>query len=114
MGCLIPLCISFVFSVFIDDGYLIWQRFFWGLDDELYKRWAKRIKKLLYNNGYVFTSDFDHLGVEQDKVNWAIETYFNRHEFEQDLVLSKYLEGEDFFELRFDNLPTRLVLDDNP
>lgn len=89
------------------------RKFFWKLDDEFSKRWLKRVKNQLYDCGYVFTSDFANLDIDENQINWAIENYFNRYEFEQDLVLTKrsyrkLLEDHQFLELRFAHLPTRL------
>jgi hypothetical protein len=89
------------------------KKFFWGLDDEFSKRWLKRARNQLYSCGYLFTSDFNNLHVDEDEINWAIENYFNRFEFEQDLVLTKrsyreLLEEHYFLEVRFGHLPTRL------
>lgn len=83
--------------------------FFWGLDDEFSKRWLKRVRNQLYGGGYVFTSDFTNLNCGAIQINWAIENYFNRYEFEQDLILTKLgYSGHYFLELRFNHLPTRL------
>jgi len=96
---------------FLDTSPEKVKRFFWQADDEFRKRWLKRVKNELYNTGYVHTSDFKHSGVDEGEINWAIEAYFNRYEFEQDLILSKKVERfseKAFLELRFSHLPTLL------
>jgi hypothetical protein len=109
----IIISLSVVFAGFEDSSDNPFRNFVWKLDDEFYKRWLKRVKNQLYDCGYVFTTDFANLDIDENQINWAIENYFNRHEFEQDLVLTKrsyrkLLEDHQFLELRFAHLPTRL------
>lgn len=104
---------SVIMTGFTDSSDNPIRKFFWKLDDELSKRWLKRVKNQLYDCGYVFTSDFANLDIDEHQINWAIENYFNRYEFEQDLVLTKrshtkLLQDYHFLELRFAHLPTRL------
>jgi len=107
------------FMLFFGGGYLLYlrldepEKFKWKLDDEFSKRWLTRIRNQLHDCGYVFTDDFDNLYVGDDEVNLAIESYFSRYEFEQDLILTKravrgLVETRYFLELRFSHLPTRL------
>jgi hypothetical protein len=87
----------------------------WKLDDEHAKRWLKRVRNRLHEYGYVLSTDFNNLHVDRDAVNYAIENYFDRYEFEQRLVLtkldiSKPLETEPvyFLEVRYSHLPTKM------
>ena len=65
------------------------EKFRWKFIEGFSKRWFKRVRNQLHDCGYVFTSDFNNLNVSSDEVQLAIENYFNRYEFEQDLVLTK-------------------------
>lgn len=103
--------VAFVSTSLKGDSFTI----FWQLDDNVYRQWMKRIKTQLNGSGYAFTSDFESLG-SRDKINWAIEVYFNNHEFEQGLILSRHISRSiwgtlstlEFLEIRFSHLPTRL------
>lgn len=121
LGQLEPVGVSVVLIIFflIGGTYLLYlrlekpEKFRWTLDDEFSKRWLKRVRNQLHDYGYVFTSDFNNLNIYEDEVNFAIENYFHRYEFEQGLVLTKHsykrlFEDHYFLELRFDHLPTRL------
>lgn len=89
------------------------ERIKWRYDDEFRKRWLKRIKKQLYDDGYATTVDFQNLPMGYDEINWAIKLYFEIYEFEQDLILSqrfiekKYRQYE-ICEVRFRHVKSRL------
>jgi len=108
-----------ILAIIFGSGYLLYlrlnepEKFRWIFDNEFSTRWLKRVRNQLHECGYVFTSDFNNLRVNEDEANWAIESYFRRYEFEQGLVLTKHFyrkifEDHYFLELRFDHLPTRL------
>ena len=80
------VCGVFAFAMFDENSPADIKKFVWQIDDEFSKRWTKRVKSQLHDKGYAFTSDFNNLGIDSDEVNWAIEFYFNRYEFEQDLI----------------------------
>ncbi|MCL4275410.1 MAG: hypothetical protein KJZ77_16175 [Anaerolineales bacterium] len=106
-------CGIIAYAMFDEDSPADIKKVVWQIDDEFNKRWIKRVKSQLHDKGYAFTSDFSNLGIDLDEVNWAIEFYFNRYEFEQDLILTKrwykeQFEEKLFLELRYNHLPTRL------
>jgi hypothetical protein len=82
-------------------------------DDEFQNRWLKRIKKRLYENGFVYTGDFLDMPVDLEEINWALQTYFHYYEFEQDLIFSQRFYEENYnsyqlCELRFRHIPSKL------
>ena len=84
-------------------------------DDEFRKRWLKRIKKELYENGRITTIDFQNLPMGFDEINWAIKLYFEIYEFEQDLIFSERFIEKNFTkyeicEVRFRHVKS--ILDD--
>lgn len=85
-------------------------------DDEYRKRWLKRVRIRLYQQGVASTADFAGLPVELDEINWAIRLYFQIYEFEKNLIYDqKYLENPDKYlakykicEIRFMNVASQL------
>ena len=96
------------FAFFSLDGWSATKRQF---DDDFRKRWLKRIKNQLYENGCTTTLDFVNLPLERDEINWALQMYFNYYEFEQDLVFTQRFFTPDYiliYEIRFKNVPSVL------
>jgi hypothetical protein len=118
VGFFVILIIGFVFGLaailsLAEDSPVTLKKVIWRLDDEFRKKWLKRIRNQLYDSGYVFTSDFNNFEIDLSVINWAIESYFDQYEFEQDLIFTRHsytelLESKNFLELRFDHLPTRI------
>lgn len=59
-------------------------------DTEYRQKWIKRIRKRLYEQGYVQTEDFKGVGFSNKEINRALKMYFEIYEFQQDLVLHCY------------------------
>lgn len=97
-------------AFFVTDGHIYVRRLY---DDEYRKRWLRRIRTRLYEYGCTVSVDFQNLPTTLSEINWALKLYFDRYEFEQDLVFSKKyiekgLETYEICEIRFENVPSRL------
>jgi hypothetical protein len=82
-------------------------------DDEFRKRWLKRIKKQLYQNGFTHTGDFLALSEGIDEINWAIKLYFSYYEFEQNLTFNQRflrngLKTYEVCEVRFPHIASQI------
>jgi hypothetical protein len=102
--------VVFLLIFFSVNGWVFVKREF---DDDIRKRWLKRIKNQLFKNGYVHTTDFTNLPVELGEINWAIKLYFQIYEFQQDLTYrQKYIkhnfEKYKICEIRFNHVPSQL------
>ncbi len=109
------LCVAGLFGagyIFI-EGKSILEKAKRQFDDDFRKKWLKRVKKQLYQDGYAHTGNFLNLPGDMDEINWAIKTYFDSFEFEQDLVFSqKYLKKDfetyEICEIRFKHVASQL------
>jgi hypothetical protein len=116
---LFALAIIVVFVGIVAIGIFVNDAEAWGYlkrnyDDEFRKRWLKRIKNQLHQDGRAHSLDFTNLpSVTRDEINWAIKLYFELYEFEQDLIFTKrtveknsrtYLQ----YEIRFEHVPSRM------
>lgn len=83
----------------------------WSFDGGFHKIWEQRIKnRLSQSEGYVNSADFYDMNIKVDEINFALQQYFDEHEFSQNLRL-KVIKKEfyfDVYELRFSNLETKL------
>jgi hypothetical protein len=100
-----------VVSFFLYDlGVPIKRRY----DDEYRKRWLKRVRNCLHENGYAHTVDLQDLpDARYSEINWAIQFYFDLYEFEQKLIFSeryveKNLREYHICEIRFKHVPSQL------
>jgi hypothetical protein len=100
-----------VLSFFAIEGWNVMKR---GYDDEYRKRWLKRVKNQLHQEGVAHTAHFVDLpSTTTDEINWAINLYFDLYEFEQDLIFSektirKGLDTHELSEIRFEHIPSRI------
>jgi hypothetical protein len=91
---IIPLAVILVFVVpttvimfFLYDGWTTVKR---NYDDDYRKRWLKRIRNQLYQDGSTNTFDFLNLPDSTiSEINWAITLYFELHEFDKDLIFDE-------------------------
>jgi hypothetical protein len=109
----ILLGISALITIFLVDDGKNAEKIKWRYDDEFRKRWLKRVKKQLYQNGYTHTADFVNLSAQIDEINWAIKLYFDYYEFDQDLIFNqRYLkDGFDSYEvceIRFPHIASQI------
>jgi hypothetical protein len=100
-----------IVSFLVNGG---WNDLVQRYDDDFRKRWLKRVRNRLYENGHANTSDFlDLPDTEVSEIEWAITTYFRIYEFEQDLLFREkfYREGTEtirVFEIRFKHVLSHL------
>ena len=109
------LCVfSFFGAVYLfTEGKSILEKAKRQLDDDFRKKWLKRVKKQLYQDGYAHTGNFLNLPDDMEEINWAIKTYFDSFEFEQDLVFSQKYIKKDFetyeiCEIRFKHVASQI------
>ncbi|MBX3037052.1 MAG: hypothetical protein KF758_09070 [Anaerolineales bacterium] len=109
------LCVFSLFgTIFLfTEGKEILEKIKRQFDDDFRKKWLKRVKKQLHQDGYAHTANFINLPHDMEEINWAIKTYFELYEFEQDLVFSqKYIkksyETYEVCEIRFEHVKSQL------
>jgi len=96
--------------IFLDGPTAVKQHY----DDDFRKRWLKRVKNKLYDDGCTYTLHFRNLpNADADEINWAIKLYFDLHEFEQDLIFSektitRKFRDYELCEIRFEHVPSQI------